>query len=261
MININLKGKKAVIFGVATKLSIAYSIAKSLHDAGVELILSYQDRAKEYVLEIAKELNATAIECDVVKPELVDSFFEQVKKKFGKFDYLVHSIAFAKKEHLQGKYFDVDLRGYSVAQEVSSFSLVMLTKKAYPLMNNEGSIIAMTYYGSEKHIPNYNVMGVAKAALEASVRYLAYDVGDKKIRINAISAGPIKTLAASGITGFDKILSHVKKHAPLHRNITTEEVGNTALFLLSDLGSGITGQVIYVDAGYSTSGMQPATLF
>ena len=261
MIKINLKGKKAVIFGVAVKQSIAYSIAKTLHEAGVELILGYQERAKEYVKPIAKELNATMIECDVVKPELVDAFFDKVKEKFGTFDYLVHSIAFAKKENLEGKYMDVDLRGYSVAQEVSSYSLVMLTKKAYPMMNKGGSIIAMTYYGAEKVIPHYNVMGVAKAALEASVRYLAHDLGDKDIRVNAISAGPIKTLAASGISGFTKMLKHVKKHSPLKRNVTTQEVADTALFLLSDLGSGITGQTIYVDAGYSTSGMKYSSLF
>jgi len=199
--------------------------------------------------------NPLALKCDVVDDVLLTEFFGKVEKEFGKVDFLVHSIAFAKKEHLQGKFYEVDRRGYQVAQEVSSFSLAELTRRAVPMMNENGSIITMTYYGSEKVTPNYNIMGVAKAALESSVRYLANDLGEKGIRVNAISAGPIKTLAASGIGDFDKMLEHAKQKAPLKRNINADDVANLALFLCSDMSRNITGQVIYVDAGYSIMGV------
>jgi len=199
--------------------------------------------------------NPLAAKCDVVDDVLLTEFFHKVEKEFGKVDFLIHSIAFAKKDHLQGKFYDVDRRGYQVAQEVSSYSLTELTRRTIPIMNDNGSIMAMTFYGSDKVFPNYNIMGVAKAALESSVRYLASDVGEKGIRVNAISAGPVKTLAASGIGGFDEMLKHAREKTPLKRNIDADDVANLALFLCSDMSKNITGQVVYVDAGYSIMGV------
>lgn len=256
MANFSLEGKKAVVFGVANDQSIAWHIAKALNDNGARIALAYQERVESLVKPLLSMLkDPIAEKCDVVDDALLDSFFKKIESEFGKFDFLVHSIAFAKKEHLQGEYFNVDKRGYQVAQEVSSYSLTELTRRSLPLMNDDGSVIAMTFYGSEKVFPNYNVMGVAKAALEASVRYLSNDVGGKGIRVNAISAGPIKTLAASGISDFDKMLQQAADRAPLKRNIDANDVANLALFLCSDLSKNITGQVIYVDAGYSVMGV------
>jgi len=256
MANFSLEGKKAIVFGIANEQSIAWHIAKTLNDNGVRIAVAYQERVEGLIKPLLKLLkDPIAIPCDVCDDSLLDKFFEKVKEEFGKVDFLVHSIAFAKKEHLQGKYFEVDRRGYQVAQEVSAYSLAELTKRAYPIMNENGSIIAMTHIGSTKVFPNYNVMGVCKAALEANVRYLSQDVGDKGIRINGISSGPIKTLAASGITGFEKMLDHQIKTAPLKRLNTADDVANLALFLCSDLSKNITGQVIYVDAGYSVMGI------
>lgn len=256
MANFSLEGKKAVVFGVANDQSIAWHIAKALNDNGARIALAYQERVESLVKPLLGMLkDPIAEKCDVVDDALLDSFFKKIESEFGKFDFLVHSIAFAKKEHLQGEYFNVDKRGYQVAQEVSSYSLTELTRRSLPLMNDDGSVIAMTFYGSEKVFPNYNVMGVAKAALEASVRYLSNDVGGKGIRVNAISAGPIKTLAASGISDFDKMLNQAADRAPLKRNIDADDVANLALFLCSDLSKNITGQVIYVDAGYSIMGV------
>jgi len=203
-----------------------------------------------------KELNNPIYaKCDVVSDELLGSFFKKVEEEFGKVDFLIHSIAFAKREHLQGKFMNVDRRGYQVAHEVSAYSLAELAKRTVPMMKNGGSIIAMTYLGSEKAVPGYNIMGVAKAALESSVRYLAYDLGEQKIRVNAISAGPIATLAASGIAGFGEMLLNYITKTPLKRNITADEVADCALFLCSDLSKAITGQVIFVDAGYNVMGI------
>ena len=253
---INLEGKKAIVFGVANDQSIAWHIAKKLNDNGVRIALGYQERAEQLVKPLLSMLNnPLALKCDVVDDALLTEFFNKVENEFGKVDFLVHSIAFAKKEHLQGKFYEVNRRGYQVAQEVSSFSLAELTRRTVPMMNENGSIITMTYYGSEKVTPNYNIMGVAKAALESSVRYLANDLGEKGIRVNAISAGPIKTLAASGIGDFDKMLEHAKQKAPLKRNINAADVANLAIFLCSDMSKNITGQVIYVDAGYSIMGI------
>src|SRR3989338_917490 len=254
--NFNLNGKNAIVFGVANDQSIAWHIAKKLNDNGVRIALGYQERAEQLVKPLLGMLNNPfAARCDVVDDVQLTEFFLNLEKEFGKVDFLVHSIAFAKKEHLQGKFYEVDRRGYQVAQEVSAYSLAELTRRALPIMNDNGSILTMTFDGSLRVYPNYNIMGIAKAALESSVRYIASDVGEKGIRVNAISAGPIKTLAASGISDFHKMLEHAREKAPLKRNIDADDVGNLALFLCSDLSRNITGQVIYVDAGYSIMGI------
>ncbi len=254
-VTIDLKGKKAIVFGIANDKSIAWHIAKRLNDAGCRIAAAYQERVEQLFLPLMKELNNPVYDkCDVVSDELLESFFKKVKDEFGEVDFLIHSIAFAKKEHLQGKFMNVDRRGYQVAHEVSAYSLAELSRRTIPMMRNGGSIIAMTYLGSEKAVPGYNIMGVAKAALESSVRYLAYDLGEQKIRVNAISAGPIATLAASGIANFPEMLLNYVAKAPLKRNITADEVADCALFLCSNLSKAITGQVIYVDAGYSIMG-------
>ena len=254
--NFNLEGKKAIVFGVANDASIAWHIAKKLNDSGVRIALGYQERAEQLVKPLLGMLNNPFAEkCDVVDDVQLTEFFGKVEREFGKVDFLIHSIAFAKKEHLQGKYYEVDRRGYQVAQEVSAYSLAELTRRTAPLMNDNGSIITMTFDGSLKVYPNYNVMGVAKAALESSVKYIANDLGERGIRTNAISAGPIKTLAASGISDFEKMLQHAQEKSPLKRNISADDVANTALFLCSDMSKNITGQVIYVDAGYSIMGI------
>ena len=255
-VSIDLKGKKAIVFGIANDKSIAWHIAKRLNDAGCRIAASYQERTEQWSLPLMKELsNPVFAKCDVVDDALLDSFFSKVKEEFEEVDFLIHSIAFAKREHLQGKYMNVDRRGYQVAHEVSSYSLAELARRTAPMMKKNGSIITMTYLGSERATPGYNIMGVAKAALESSVRYLAFDFGDKQIRVNAISAGPIATLAASGIANFaDMLLNYVAK-SPLKRNITADEVADCALFLCRDLSKAITGQTIYVDAGYSISGL------
>jgi len=253
---IDLTGKKAVIFGVATDKSIAWNIAKTLNENGCRVALGYQERVKEYVEELAKELSDPLLfPCDMMDDDLIRFFFAKVKEEFGTFDYLIHSVAFAKKDFLQGKYYDVDRKGYNTAQQVSAFSLPALVKAGVDLMNKDGCVITMTYLGSVMAVKNYNLMGVCKAALESSVRYLAFDLGDRGIRVNAISAGPIATLAASGVAGFDEILSYAKGKAALGRNISTEDIGNMALFLCSGLSRNITGQTLYVDAGYSVNGL------
>src|SRR3989338_6117278 len=253
---IDLKGKKAIVFGIANDKSIAWHIAKRLNEAGCRIAAGYQERIEPLFMPLMKELHNPVYEkCDVVDVASMDAFFKKVQEEFGKVDFLVHSIAFAKREHLQGKFMDVDKRGYQVAHEVSAYSLVELTRRAAPMLKKNGSIIAMTYLGSEKAVQGYNIMGVAKAALESCVRYLAVDLGEKKIRVNAISAGPIATLAASGIANFPEMLLNYVAKAPLKRNITADEVADCALFLCSDLSKAITGQVIFVDAGYNIMGI------
>jgi len=253
---IDLKGKKAIVFGIANDKSIAWHIAKRLNDAGCRIAAGYQERVEQLFLPLMKELNNPVYaKCDVVDDAQMDSFFKKIQEDFGEFDFLIHSIAFAKREHLQGKFMDVDKRGYQVAHEVSAYSLIELARRAMPMLKKNGSIIAMTYLGSEKAVPGYNIMGVAKAALESCVRYLACDLGEKKIRVNAISAGPIATLAASGIANFPEMLLNYVAKAPLKRNITADEVADCALFLCSDLSKAITGQVIFVDAGYNIMGI------
>lgn len=253
-----LQGKKAVIFGVANNRSIAYGIAKVFRDNGAEIALSWVGESlRKRVEPIADELGAAfTFPCDVSKDEDLDSSAQTVKEQWGNVDILVHAVAFANRDELQGRYIDTSRGGFALALDISAYSLVALCRHFEPLMAPGSSVLTLTYYGAQKHITNYNVMGVAKAALEASVKYLAYDLGKKDIRINAVSAGPIKTLASSGISGFSKILNHIEKFTPLHKNVSIEEVGNTALFLASPLAGGITGDIVFVDAGYHTSGIQ-----
>lgn len=258
MDSLRMEGKVALVTGVANRRSIAWAIARALHAAGTELVFTYLgDRLKDPVEELAATLDSPMVlPCDVTKEEEVAAVAEAVGKRYGKLNGLVHSIAFAKREELGGSYLDTSPEGFRIAQDVSAYSLVTLCRHTADLLGAEGgSVVALTYLGSERVVPNYNVMGVAKAALEASVRYLAYDLGPKKIRVNGVSAGPIKTLASRVIAGFNDVLEHVEARAPLRRNVEADEVGKTVAFLLSDLASGITGEIIYVDAGYHVVGM------
>ncbi|KAF5054554.1 Enoyl-[acyl-carrier-protein] reductase [NADH] FabI [anaerobic digester metagenome] len=252
-----VQGKKALIFGVANDKSIAYAIAKELKDNGASIALSYAGEAlKKRVEPIAEELGSDFLfQCDVSSDEAIAESADMVKEKWGNFDILVHSVAFANRDDLKGRYVETSRDGFHLAMDVSAYSLVALCKAFDPLLNDNGSVMAMTYYGAEKVITNYNVMGVAKAALECSVRYLAMDLGERGIRVNAISAGPLKTLASSGISGFKTILATIEERAPLRRNIIQEDVGKTGLFLASDLSRAITGEVIYVDSGYNIMGI------
>ena len=256
--SISLAGKTALVFGVANKRSIAWAIAQALHTAGARLAFTYQgERLKENVEELVGTFGADTplYPCDVTQDQEIARVFEQLGAAFGKLDVLLHSVAFAPKEALEGQFVDTTREAFRMAHDVSAYSLVALARGAAPLMNEGGSIIAMTYHGSVKVVPHYNVMGVAKAALEASARYLAYDLGPKKIRVNCISAGPVNTLAARGIAGFTGMLKHYAEHAPLKRNIEPSELGAAGLFLASDMSSATTGQVLYVDCGYEIMGM------
>lgn len=252
-----MEGKRGVILGVANKRSIAWGITQAVCEAGARVALTYQgERLEANVRELAQELkDPLVLPCDVTDDAQIDALFAALKEEFGKLDFLVHSIAYAPKEALEGEYVATSREAYRIAQDVSAYSLVALARAARPLMQGGGSILALTYYGAEKAVPGYNVMGVAKAALEASVRYLANDLGSEQIRVNAISAGPINTVAARGISGFTGMLKLHAEKAPLRRNVTQQEVGNAALFLLSDLASGVTGEVLHVDAGYHAIGM------
>ena len=252
-----VQGKKALIFGVANDKSIAYAIAKELKDNGASIALSYAGEAlKKRVEPIHEELGSEFMfQCDVASDAAIAESAEIVKEKWGSFDILVHSVAFANRDDLKGRYVDTSRDGFHLAMDISAYSLVALCKAFDPLLNDNGSVMAMTYYGAEKVITNYNIMGVAKAALECSVRYLAMDLGERGIRVNAISAGPLKTLASSGISGFKTILATIEERAPLRRNIIQEDVGKTGLFLASDLSRAITGEVIYVDSGYNIMGI------
>jgi enoyl-[acyl-carrier protein] reductase I len=252
-----LEGKKALIFGIANKRSIAWGIAQALHQHGAEIGFSYGiPQLERRVMPLAESIGVDFVEmCDVASDAEIAATFEKAADHFGKLDILVHAVAFAQREDLVGRFVDTSREGFRVAMDISAYSLVALARAASPIMPDGGSIMSMTYYGSEKVMPHYNVMGVAKAALEASTRYLAADLGPANIRVNAISAGPIKTLAAAGITGFRKMLKYAEERTPLRRNIDQDEVGKTALWLCSDLSSGVTGEVIYVDAGYHIMGM------
>lgn len=251
-----MEGKRAMIFGLANKRSIAWGISEALHQQGARLGFNYLGEALEKrVRPLAEEVDADiVVPCDVTDDQQVSDVFQEIEKTWGGLDVLVHSVAWANKDDLGGRFSDTTRAGYLKALEISAYSLVHLAREARPLMKDGGSIVTMTYYGSEKVVPNYNIMGVAKATLEASVRYLADDLGTDGIRVNAVSAGPIKTLAAAGVKDFRKLMSIVEEKAPLRRNVTQEEVGQTALFLVSDMGAAITGEVIHVDSGYNILG-------
>lgn len=254
-----LKGKKGLVFGVANKRSIAWGIAQSLSNHGAQLAFAYQgERLQESVSELAATLpgESPLYPCDVTKDEEIQALFKKLGQDFGSLDYLVHCIAFAKKEDLSGRTIDTSRDGFHMAMDISTYSLMTVAKAAEPLMEKAGggSIVALTYLGAEKVIPFYNVMGVAKAGLEAGIRYLSADLGKKNIRVNGISAGPISTLAARGISKFTDMLEGHRNRAALGRNVQLHEIGNAAFFLLSPLGSGITGEIIYVDCGYRIMG-------
>jgi len=253
-----LEGKTGVVFGVANKRSIAWAIAQAWAKEGAKLAFTYQgERLKDNVEELAGTFGADTLmtPCDVTKDEDIARVFDEVSKRFGKLDLLLHSVAFAPKEALEGEFVNTSRDAFRIAHDVSAYSLVALARSAAPLMTDGGSILGMSYYGAEKVVPHYNVMGVAKASLEASTRYLAYDLGPKKIRVNCISAGPVNTLAARGIAGFTEMLKHYEAKSPLKRNLVPEELGATGVFLASDGAAAITGQVIYVDCGYQIMGM------
>jgi len=253
-----LAGKTGVVFGVANKRSIAWAIAKAWAAAGAKLIFNYQgERLKENVEELVGEFGEGTpfFPCDVSSDDEIGKFFEQVRGQTQVVDLMLHSLAFAPKEALEGDFVSTTREAFRVAHDISAYSLVALAREIAPLMTSGGSIVAMTYYGSEKVVPHYNVMGVAKASLEASTRYLAYDLGTKRIRVNCISAGPVQTLAARGISGFSQMLKHYQERAPLKRSCDPAELGATGVFLASDAAAAITGQVIYVDGGYQIMGM------
>jgi enoyl-[acyl-carrier protein] reductase I len=253
-----LAGKIGVVFGVANKRSIAWAIAKAWANAGARLIFNYQgERLRENVEELVGEFGEKTpfFPCDVSSDEDIRVFFEKLRGETNRLDLMLHSVAFAPKEALEGDFVSTTREAFRTAHDISAYSLVALAREAAPLMTNGGSILAMTYYGSEKVVPHYNVMGVAKASLEASTRYLAYDLGSKKIRVNCISAGAVQTLAARGISGFSQMLKHYQERAPLKRSCDPAELGATGVFLASDGAAAITGQVIYVDGGYQIMGM------
>ncbi len=252
-----LENKIGMIFGVANKRSIAWACAAACGERGATMAFTYQgERLKENVEKLAGEVpGSLVVPCDVTDQAEVDAAFEAVGNRFGRLDFLVHSIAFAPKEALEGEFVTTTREAFRTALEISAFSLTQVSLAAAPLMKEGGSIVTMTYYGAEKVVSNYNVMGVAKAALEASTRYLAADLGKQNIRVNAISAGPINTLSARGVKNMGSLLGYVAEKSPLKRNVSAAEVGNTALFLVSDLSSGITGETIYVDCGYNIMGI------
>jgi enoyl-[acyl-carrier protein] reductase I len=253
-----LNGKIGLVVGVANKRSIAWAIAQAWRHAGATLAFTYQgERLKENVEELAGAFGSETllVPCDVTKDEEIVRAVAAVREKFGKLHLLLHSVAFAPREALEGTFLNTTREAFRVAHDVSAYSLIALAREAAPLMTEGGSIVSMTYYGSQKVVPHYNVMGVAKAALEAGTRYLAYDLGPRKIRVNCISAGPVNTLAARGIAGFSDMLKHYEAHAPLKRNVLPDELGATGTFLASDGAAAITGQVLYVDCGYEIMGM------
>jgi enoyl-[acyl-carrier protein] reductase I len=254
----SLEGKLGLVFGVANRRSIAWAIAQAWHKEGARLAFTYQgERLRENVEDLARTFGAdtTILPCDVTRDEDIARVFEEVGRRQGRLDLMLHSVAFAPKAALEGRFLDTDREAFRIAHDVSAYSLVALARAAAPLMTGGGSIIGMSYYGAEKVVPHYNVMGVAKAALEACTRYLAYDLGPQQIRVNCISAGPVNTLAARGIAGFSQMLKHYEAKAPLRRNLAPEELGATGVFLASDGAAAITGQVLYVDCGYQIMGM------
>jgi len=253
-----MAGKKGLVMGVANDRSIAWAIARLAREHGAKIALTYQgDALKKRVEPLAQQIGADVLmHCDVQAGDTVDATFAEINRVWGGLDFLVHAIAYSNKDELKGRYIDTTPGNFEMTMNISCYSLTAVAQRAEKLMTNGGSILTLTYYGAEKVMPHYNVMGVAKAALEASVRYLAEDLGKQRIRVNAISAGPIKTLAASGIGDFRYILKWNELNAPLRRNVTTEEVAGAALFLLSDLGTAVTGEVMHVDAGYHVVGIK-----
>jgi len=258
MIEIQLQGKRGLVMGVSNARSLGWAIAERLRDAGAELAFSYQgERLKEDLEKLTREMPGTRLyECDVTREETLQAMFSDLREAWGSLDYVVHSIAFAPRPAMDGRYIETTRDDWRTALEVSAYSLVSVARAAEPLLSAEGSIVTLTYYAAEKVVPKYNVMGIAKSALEASVRYLAYEMGKQGVRVNAVSAGPVRTVAARSIPGFQKMYSRVGGMAPLGRNVTHEEVGNLGLFLLSPLASGITGETVYVDSGFHIMGME-----
>lgn len=257
MSNSLMKGKRGLIMGVANNRSIAWGIAQACADAGAELAFTFQGEALERrVVPLADSVGSPLVmPCDVTDEASIDAVFDKLKSQWGEIDFVVHAIAFADKDELTGRYVDTSPGNFQMSLNISCFSFTAICNRAEKMMPNGGSLLTLSYYGAEKVIPHYNVMGVAKAALEASVRYLAADLGPKNIRVNSISAGPIKTLAAAGISGLRMMLKWNEENAPLRKNVSIEEVGNSALYLLSDLGTGVTGENHHVDAGYNVIGM------
>jgi len=253
-----MAGKRGLIMGLANNRSMAWGIAKSLHAAGAEIALTYQgDALRKRVEPLAAEISALVVgHCDVTEADTIDAVFATLAEKWGKIDFLVHAIGFSDKDELTGRYVDTSEANFQKTMLISVYSFTAVARRAEKLMAHGGSMLTLTYYGAEKVMPNYNVMGVAKAALEASVKYLAVDLGPQNIRVNAVSAGPVKTLAASGIGDFRYILKWNEYNAPLRRTVTIEEVGDSSLYLLSDLGRAVTGEVLHVDSGYHTVGMK-----
>ena len=253
-----MKGKKGLIMGLANSSSLAWGISKMLHEQGAELAFSYQGEALEKrVRPLAESLGSTfLVECDVGKDDSIENTFKKIEQQWGTLDFVVHAIGFSDKNELQGRYCDTSLANFLNTMHISCFSFTKICREAERLMPNGGSLITLTYYGAEKVMPNYNVMGIAKAALESSVLYLAMDLGPKNIRVNGLSAGPVKTLAASGIGDFRYILKWNQYNSPLRRNTTLDDVGGTGFYLLSDLSSGVTGEIIHVDSGYHVVGMK-----
>jgi enoyl-[acyl-carrier protein] reductase I len=253
-----MAGKKGLVMGVANERSIAWGIAKACHDAGAKVAFTFQGEALERrVRPLAKSIGSEILlPCDVTDPGSIDAAFGAISKEWGGLDFVVHAIAFSNKDELRGRYLDTSPENFQLTMNVSCYSFTAVAQRAVPLMKNGGSLLTLTYFGAERVIPHYNVMGVAKAALEASVRYLAVDLGGDRIRVNAISAGPVRTLAASGIGDFRYILKWNELNSPLKRNTTLEDVGGAALYLLSDLGAGTTGEVLHVDSGYHVVGMK-----
>ena len=258
-----MKGKKGVILGIANKKSIAYGIAKACQEQGAEIAITFlNERFEKKLTPIAEDLECGArlYPCDVSKAKEIKTLKESLEKDMGQIDFIVHSIAFAPKEGLSGRFYDISKEAFDVAMDISVYSLIEIVRELKPILSNSSSVLTLSYYGGVKYIPNYNLMGVAKAALEMTTKYLAEDLGKDGIRVNAISAGPIKTLAAAGIGDFGFMLKWNKAHAPLKENVTISQVGNSGMYLLSDLSSGVTGEVHYVDAGYNIMGM-PAVEF
>ncbi|HHO41735.1 MAG TPA: enoyl-[acyl-carrier-protein] reductase FabI [Epsilonproteobacteria bacterium] len=257
-----MEGKKGVVLGIANKKSIAYGIAKACKKQGAQIAIAYiNDRFAQKLAPIADDLECKDrfYPCDVSKPEEIVALRELLKKDFGEIDFIVHSIAFAPKEGLAGRFMDITKEAFDIAMDISVYSLIELARELKPILSKNASVLTLSYYGGVKYIPNYNLMGVAKAALEMTTKYLAEDLGVDGIRVNAISAGPIKTLAATGIDDFSFVLKWNAAHAPLKQNVTIEQVGNSGMYLLSDLSSGVTGEIHYVDGGYNIMGM-PATI-